>query len=553
MRAAVGCDGGVPATRAVGAGGGGGGVTAWLQGLGSEAAGGGTGAAAASAGRSPAPSAGAAGGAAAACSGRPGSDTGAGGATGAGAGTAGAGGAGGLSRGVGALGAVCVAAVATGSRAAGGVTTGAATGGVATGAAGGGSTTGACAAGRRKSIIAAAAPSAHAVPTSVTVCLRRGGRGAGGDPSGVGGRLRSSFSRASRIELTTRRQWKPGRGRADGGGREGRARVAARRGVQRDAREPADDAVGADVPRALEIEHGGGGRGIEEAALRSRVGADPSEQPLEAADPGAPRVAVERPRPETLEVARQDVRLSVPGTLEQRGLHRGGRSIADREHGHSVAHRDQRGIARPGRARQLQLEHRRDVEQAQHRRVAGEREMLEPTPLGDTREIRRRGLLLGGEGWHLPRAQHDVERLTRAGGGCERREPRLDLGGGIRRRRRRRRDRLRRGDLDGRGRVGRSVVGRAGASAVTSSSVDIGSGAAAATGSSGAGSGAALATTAETGSALPCVMVRSSGGTPNPPARSPAMPAATATAPAAQAARGFEGARPGSGSVTISR
>src|SRR5262249_125595 len=70
-------------------------------------------------------------------------------------------------------------------------------------------------------------------------------------------------------------------------------------------------------------------------------------------------------RTETLEVARQDVRLSVPGVLEQ-GRFDGGRgSVAEGDHRSTVAHRDQRGVTRPARPRQLQLQHHRDVEQPQ--------------------------------------------------------------------------------------------------------------------------------------------------------------------------------------------
>ena len=77
----------------------------------------------------------------------------------------------------------------------------------------------------------------------------------------------------------------------------------------------------------------------------------------------------------------------------------------------------------------MELEDRRQVEQAKHAQVAREGKDLEPAPPGDGFELRRYVRLIGVQPRYAPRSEDGVDRHPRAPLRVEAAEPLLQLGG----------------------------------------------------------------------------------------------------------------------------
>src|SRR5207244_4475670 len=107
---------------------------------------------------------------------------------------------------------------------------------------------------------------------------------------------------------------------APAAGDERRPGVAAGRPVENDARQPPDPPIGEQQTRALEVEDGGRRRRVEGAVLDHIVGARATEERLEPRHRGAARGRPKALRPERLEVAPEDVRLSEPVAIEKRRI-----------------------------------------------------------------------------------------------------------------------------------------------------------------------------------------------------------------------------------------
>jgi hypothetical protein len=94
-----------------------------------------------------------------------------------------------------------------------------------------------------------------------------------------------------------------------------------RRRRERDARQPADAAVGIEAARALEVHDRRRGGGAERAVGRAGEYARALEQALQPDHVGALRLGAEG-GPEPLEVAPEDVRVPEPHAVERAGATR---------------------------------------------------------------------------------------------------------------------------------------------------------------------------------------------------------------------------------------